>query len=246
MSARRLLPRLLLALCVTVPSTEAAGQARTAVVRGKVVATTGDAVPRAEVMVPGTSARAAADDSGYFSLRVDGKLPGEHPLAARALGFRPVYFALQLSSGDDVVMEIVLERQPVELAATTVTERKGSVLMAGFWERKELGQGTFITREELSRQSSPSSVELLRMVPGFRFQAASGMDLRGRVTFDRCSHVSLYLDGTPALGPPGEVLPMINPQHIEAIEVYTGVGQLPADFRGGGNCAAIVVWTRVR
>jgi hypothetical protein len=40
-----------------------------------------------------------------------------------------------------------------------------------------------------------------------------------------------------------EVLDEINPREIEMMEVYRGIGSIPAEFRDAG-CGAIVIWTR--
>jgi hypothetical protein len=57
------------------------------------------------------------------------------------------------------------------------------------------------------------------------------------------SPVGVYVDGFRALGDPGEILGMINPADVEAIEVYRGPSELPAEFMSD-DCAAIVIWTR--
>jgi len=57
------------------------------------------------------------------------------------------------------------------------------------------------------------------------------------------SAVGVYVDGFKVLGDPGEALSMINPADVEAIEVYRGVSELPAEFMSD-DCAAIVIWTK--
>ena len=39
----------------------------------------------------------------------------------------------------------------------------------------------------------------------------------------------------------------LNPQHIEAIEVYTSAAQIPTQFiRTGKDCGVMAIWTRAR
>jgi len=57
------------------------------------------------------------------------------------------------------------------------------------------------------------------------------------------SVVGVYVDGFKVTGDPGEVLGMINANDVEAIEVYRGPSELPAEFMSD-DCAAIVIWTR--
>ena len=41
-----------------------------------------------------------------------------------------------------------------------------------------------------------------------------------------------------------DMLNSISPTEIEAIEIFKGPGELPAEFNNGDNCGAIVIWTR--
>ncbi|HEX5726903.1 MAG TPA: hypothetical protein VFX98_15620, partial [Longimicrobiaceae bacterium] len=54
----------------------------------------------------------------------------------------------------------------------------------------------------------------------------------------------LFLDGVPAStgGPIDEV---IEPMNVEAIEVYRGAAEIPAQYGGSSSaCGVIVIWTR--
>jgi len=57
------------------------------------------------------------------------------------------------------------------------------------------------------------------------------------------STVGVYVDGFRVPGDPGQILAMINPADVEAIEVYRGPSELPAEFMSD-DCAAIVIWTK--
>ena len=89
----------------------------------------------------------------------------------------------------------------------------------------------------------------------------------GAIFFPRCndyiggttggSVVSIYIDGTrmfPPLGKPepqelgvtspmGRILSLVAVKDIQAIEVFKGVAQLPAEFNDNA-CAVIAIWTR--
>lgn len=36
----------------------------------------------------------------------------------------------------------------------------------------------------------------------------------------------------------------VSPIDIAAIEVYTSLAELPVEFRRGGSCGAVVIWTK--
>jgi len=55
--------------------------------------------------------------------------------------------------------------------------------------------------------------------------------------------VGVYVDGFRVPGDPGEILGMINPADVEAIEIYRGPSELPAEIMSD-DCAAIVIWTK--
>lgn len=59
--------------------------------------------------------------------------------------------------------------------------------------------------------------------------------LDGTLVYDSASRRAALFD-----------LNSIDPDNIEAIEIYTGASQLPAKFnRTGGGCGAMVIWTRI-
>jgi hypothetical protein len=61
--------------------------------------------------------------------------------------------------------------------------------------------------------------------------------------FDSPVHPILFIDGFRVRGL--GTLSALNPSDIEAIEVYQGAAQLPAEAKGNA-CAAIFVWVKQR
>jgi len=63
-------------------------------------------------------------------------------------------------------------------------------------------------------------------------------------------YLDVYLDGaqvynSSARGTPLFNLASIEPREIEAIEVYTGMGQIPAQYnKTSGGCGVMLIWTR--
>jgi hypothetical protein len=213
-------------------------------VYGHVVTTLGQPVPGADIAVSGTSLRTLADRAGKFSLP---EVPeGLRDLTARAIGYSPVDFSLQLSGGDAVELEIVMAQQTPVLEPVRVEATSGEGVLAAFYRRKAAGRGYFLERSDIARRATRSAAELLRTIPGVRLKTAGGTSLNSRVEFDRCASVAVWIDGVPAVGKAGDVLRTVDPSWIEAIEVYSGLSQLPAEFTGRENCAAIVIWSRMK
>jgi TonB-dependent Receptor Plug Domain len=63
-------------------------------------------------------------------------------------------------------------------------------------------------------------------------------------------YLDVYLDGaqvynSSARGSPLFNLASLEPREIEAVEVYTGAGQIPAQYnKTSGGCGVMLIWTR--
>ena len=128
---------------------------------------------------------------------------------------------------------------------------------ADFERRRLSGFGTFLGPEEIVARGAMHTVELLRGIPGARTTLdAPGHPGEPMVLLSRCKEsVTVWLNGEKLrpIGDPqyssegkatpldvGEMLSRINPYEIAAIEIYRGVGELPAEFKNDG-CAAIAM-----
>lgn len=125
-----------------------------------------------------------------------------------------------------------------------------------FYARRARGPGIFITREQIDSAFKATTPELLQMIPGVFIRQEL---LQWRIQFPRCGGarsprritrggfaptelVAVFVDGQYMQESTDE-LSEINPAQIEAIEVYKGPSELPADARGRG-CGAIYLWLR--
>lgn len=131
-----------------------------------------------------------------------------------------------------------------------------------FYQRKSLGVGTFLTRADIDSHANAYTQELFNQVPGLKVRThGSQWYLRSQ----RCS--GKFIPGlggagltSPANSPPDESLdPMVFidgmrqkevtmlyeliPTQIEAIEIYQGAAEMPAEAKGNA-CFAIFVWLR--
>ncbi|HEU4563632.1 MAG TPA: carboxypeptidase regulatory-like domain-containing protein [Gemmatimonadaceae bacterium] len=242
-------------LTIALPALELAAQSMRGVVRD---ADGGHPIPLVELQLMeqgrlfGQSVR--SDTAGRFSLPIPPV--GTYTLRARRVGYIPLVTGALPSvglAGLDVAVE--LTAAPAELADTvTVTAPPFHPLMAGFEERRRLGLGTFITREQLEKRGGATLPELLREIPGIAVAysprtRASARSIRS-ATGRGCSAV-VFLDGTRMNGAEDSpqfvrlVMESITANTIEAIEIYKDRAELPPQFgHPEVRCGAIVVWTR--
>jgi len=240
-----------------------------AVVSGVFVDADGVAIRHAVLSVVGESLRVAADSQGRFSLPVP---PGPRLLAARALGYRPLMWSIKLEPGQQVTLRVRLQELSVVLPGITVTAQAYlPSRLEGFYQRRRTGFGTFLDSTDLARRFTNSTPDLLQGIPGVHMRRTDPFTVL--ITFARCqavdrslgvgapsnilgpdhvqgsapptvkSTVGVYVDGFRVGGTASEALANINPADIEAIEVYRGPSELPAEFMSD-DCAAIVIWTR--
>jgi hypothetical protein len=209
-------------------------------------------------------ARATVSDSlGRFTLTAPN---GEITLHVRALGYTP-FDTVVVLTGRALAPVLVMSRivamldtTRIRAAATGKPARYANTArFDAFYERKARAiGGSFLTREDIERADVSDAVDLLRRVPGVRIQrSSSGI---ARALFPRCAGavdparressdgrgpspvVQVFVDGTK-VSEPFVTLTSLSASDVEAMEVYRGVAELPAEAAGNG-CAAIMIWTR--
>jgi hypothetical protein len=142
-----------------------------------VVAVVTDAMTRrplahAIVTVVGTGEAVVADQSGRATIaRV---APGNRVVSARRIGYAPVERVVRITPGDTVVLaDSLLALQPMPflldtlVAAGDVAAAADPILrMGGFCDRRRLGFGDFITRQEFEQYNPVDVFDVLRRLPG--------------------------------------------------------------------------------
>ena len=186
-----------------------------------------------------TDQYAVTDADGRFSLPAETAV--HYALYARRIGYSPVVTPLDsLSKVDSLGVEIRLASVAISLPTATVTGRNElrDILLSGFDHRRELGLGAFITYDEIQRKGAPALSTLLREIPGVDVR---GTGPRTEVRMGRSSQMLqceplIYMDGqraTRSSDPPsvvGELLAGTPGTVLEAVEVYRGRSELPAEF----------------
>ncbi len=231
---------------------------RTGTVRGSITALDSLPVASARVVVAGTLAAAWSGPDGWF---VVGPVPpGVWRLQVSAIGYVPTAAVLEVVAEDTTEVEVILERAPVTFKPLEVTaEAPIPAILRGFYERRAQVTGHFITREEIERAQPRLFTDLLRTVPGLRFQAVRGPSGGSFVAQSGRSAVAgggnlarnpcrmlYYVDGVrfPVEGDFG-INTFVQPEDIEGVEIYNGTARVPIQFHSeSAHCGVIVIWTQ--
>ncbi|HJQ21367.1 MAG TPA: carboxypeptidase regulatory-like domain-containing protein [Gemmatimonadaceae bacterium] len=219
-------------------------------VLGKVATSDSTAVPMVAVQLD--DAVTVTDSVGTFEFR--GVAGGAHVLRARRLGFTPYSSVITTSDTADVTLRVTLDAVPRRLVRIEVAGHAMDVpfYLQDVYRRGLRGSGVFITREDIVARNPLHTRELLEGIPGIHVG-------ENRIVFNRCSDaetgfgsthppVQVYIDGNRAtmLSPdPNDAMELVNPVDIQAMEVYHGVSQIPAEFLNDA-CVVIAIWTRRR
>jgi len=98
--------------------------------------------------------------------------------------------------------------------------------------------------------------DVLRRVPGMQIQSITGNNSSGytvrsgrngeSVGAGRNCPVLFYMNGMPFPTGIDGVNSYISPEEVEAVEVYTGASELPAQFNAtayNARCGVVLIWT---
>jgi len=256
MSLARLLalPALLLTL---------AAPAAAQVLRGRVLDAANDQpVSQARISVLNAenrvAARASAGTNGEFSVTLRG--PGTVRLRVERTGYQPsltqtVQVAALETLQVDVRMAVeALRVEPLTVTARIPPKRRVSLEMGGFYEREARGFGRFVRREEIESHTNYDLVQVLDRIPGTRaigpvivFDRSSmtGAIIRSQTGKGTHCVPQVYLDGNRMAYDRSGLNGMLDPEHLEAVEVFSSAAQIPAEYSGSSAaCGVILLWSR--
>lgn len=152
--------------------------------------------------------------------------------------------------------DIVVPAAPVLLPPLRVEARSSDppAKIRGFDRRRRRHPaGVFVGRAEIERRDPRRVSDLLRGVAGItpgRPPAGVGrprvrMDRTPVVPGRRSCRVRFFVDGMPVPKRGGFRIDDLQPDDVEAIEVYRGVAEVPPRFqRREDSCGTVVIWTR--
>jgi hypothetical protein len=234
-------------LALAVPAA-AQGSVRVWELLGVVRNEDGTVIEGATVAIQGQSVR--TDKMGFFRLQADRR--DTITLAIRRLGYHAISTLLTAAelTGDTLVL--TMEPTSQQLAEVTIRARdlRSAMGYGAFEERRALGVGTFITREQIEKRNSGRLSDSFRNLRGVIVtQAGSrGAQVRfssyqGRNSVRGCSP-AIYLDGQWMRGLEIDQIP---PNTVAGVELYARLATTPAQFTSGQvdrPCGTIVIWSR--
>jgi hypothetical protein len=217
-------------------------------VLGRVINKQGAPVGGARVTLNGTGAATNTRESGDFVL--DSLPAGTQAITVRHLGYAPTDVTVELSSRTPARVTVQMGPYVPELAPVEVVSRMDAGLDRVGWTQRKRGasSGYFITPEQIEARKATQFTDLLTTTPGIRVQGTMGrMYIQATRTAGRAGCVNVYVDGSRWQQlEAGDLDSFVRAQDVAAIEVYPGGGSMPVEFQSlGGDCAAVVVWTKL-
>lgn len=231
----------------TAASDGVGGRRGTAFVHGIVRSPVGTPLSGARVQVVGSDAVSITNEKGIYAL---GDVPaGTQLLEARAIGFLPVWRAVNLLPEREVSADIHFDSTAVTLEAVkVVAEGRYERQVAAFEKARRAGQGSYLDERTIAARGGARTTDLLRSVTGVIVRPSSetggsAVYLRGRAR-DQC-RPTLFVDGIRLEGNLIDIDAMVDPLELVGIAIYHGRMGTPPEFIGRSACGSIVVWTRL-
>lgn len=208
------------------------------------------------VELPDISMETLTDEDGRFMLGA--VPPGSHRVDFEGLGYATRNDTIAVLADRTSDARVGMTVDPVELEpVTVVVERRDPVLeRLGFYERRQMTNGTFVDREDIEAWSPTVATDIFRRVNGARIRLANPLDplssavILSRSIGDRTTpcYPAVYLDGILVHRPgstPAMLNHLVSPDRVAGIEVYRGGSSVPIEFGGtGAACGVLLVWTR--
>ena len=201
------------------------------------------------VEIGGTDLVTMTNEKGEFSMT--GAPAGTHVLNVRHMGYLAVTVPVNIAAREPNRLNIDLPRFVPVMDPVLVTARRNRSLdRVGFNERRRVGIGRYVTREEIERSNPLRISDILRRVPGLRVAHAGGRDViassRGG-TFGGPGCVRFWVDDMLWQSmEPGDVNDFVSAKEVMGIEVYSSGGTPARYMMGGQSCTTVIVWTRMR
>jgi hypothetical protein len=239
----RLLPAIA-ALLLTLPAA-AQKRARPTLDLLVIEAESGRPVSDARVQVSGGGPAVYTDAEGRAEVR---NIPaGRRVVAIHRIGYAPEQTVVEFGS-ENVVADVELRAQATEIEGVRVTSWGRSMALRnnGFYDRQHRGLGAFMERREIEARQAVKTLDIFRQVRGFNVAVNSKGEPMLVNTRQFCSPL-IFLDGIQMFTQSGRVDPsdFVNPTEVEAIEAYSGLGTIPAQYNiTGSACGVVLIWTR--
>jgi hypothetical protein len=182
--------------------------------------------------------------------------PGSWAVTASRIGYEPAGPDTLVLPSDQVLDVRVrlrvraLELPLIEVVAARQPPSALEAVYARIERMRELGIGRSFTRDQIERLN-PQSVggvlramsSQLRVVESQRM-VVNTVFVRGGAWGAGYCPPAVFIDGFRVNQRPTNVNMLIEPRHIEAIELYIGAAQTPLGFHDPTGCGSILIWSR--
>lgn len=272
MGALRRLAAACAATCVLATAVHGQERTQGAELWGRVILA-GDTVGLAgtPVEIIERSVSTTAGTTGFY--RFAGLAPGQLTVRVRRLGYESVSMSVVLREGTAEHRDVMLVRLPNTLTEVRIDGqvRKVPPRYQDVYRRMSTANGYFFTREDIDRLNPVDIQAMLQLVPtarvnneGIQFARCdaggayaiarnrnASRNIQAQASATGSTGIHIYIDGFRMTGrssPVGgneqlDVLRMVNPSQVQAIEVYPGVSRIPGVFLEDA-CAVIAIWTK--
>ncbi len=216
-------------------------------VTGRVTSQTSDRGVTGVSVIVGGLIVTVTDNDGHYAFRTP--VPGSRfDIVFQRIGFRRRIEARNISdAGQALTVDVTLVPVPTVLEEITVDGRQITIEnpgLVGFYERRELGYGRYLTQEEIDRSKGFDLTNVFRR-------------LRFPLGCTGFTPLAVYLDGVRVYDAPnGEggttsalmhVNDLVAPSQLGGVELYADERsvRLPREFiPAGPYCGVAMFWTR--
>lgn len=209
----------------------------------------------AEVQLSGMPRAVLTNSRGGF--RIDGLPQGRYAIAIRHIGFRPLTDTIEITAGQRLEREFVMEERAQELDSVRVSApetRYISPNLRGFEERRKAGRGGYFITDSILRRNDERNIGgvVAANAPGVVIVSAQGYTYLASSRKGQPCWVSVYLDGVRIYD---RTMGLINRpdfnrfavREYAAVEFYPGDASLPLQFSNrSSDCGTLLLWTRER
>lgn len=205
----------------------------------------GTVIEGATVAIQGQSAR--TDAMGRFKLQADRR--DTITLAVRRIGYEAISTLLTAAelTGDTLMLTMEPTSQQLDAVNIRARDLRSPMGFGSFEERRAVGNGVFITREQIEKRNNSRLTDHLRSARGVQVMrtAMGNYTVRfANYTSRRGCAPAVFLDGRHMRGMEVDEIP---PSTVAGIELYSNIATVPAQFTTGQvdrPCGTIVIWTR--
>jgi len=251
-STQRFVRRCVTLACAVFPLAIAATPAHTQIVRGRVIdAMTGRGLDDVSISVVDDRGQSLAgtitDPLGRFRIEVAGA--ARTGLRVERPGYRGFIAAdaVPTSRGEEVVLEVRLATDRIVIGPISVVGRRRIGAPHDWASRirfmRTAGIGQSLVRAEIAEREVVQVSDLLATIPDI---VLSGPPRARSVLFangvdDAMCPPRIFLNGRTLTAPLDGIGP---PLLIDALELYNGPVEEPAEFQDPSGCGVLLIWTR--